>query len=165
MIDGELTARLAGAAGRLLLEVRTSGVFTGMALGAAGDTSANQFLCHAIRAARRDDGLLSEEKTDNAERLIKGGVWIIDPVDGTRAPCVHCVVALARSRAPRTSNALCRSRPAHHASSIAATTRSEGCCESVRASYARFLSSSGSTNQNRARKGESLSVQNVWKPL
>lgn len=82
--DGELAARLAAAAGRLLLEVRASGMFTGKALGLAGDATANQFLCHAIRAARPDDGLLSEEEKDNADRLTKGRVWIIDPVDGTR---------------------------------------------------------------------------------
>jgi len=82
--DGELAARLAMVAGRLLLDVRASGMFTGKALGAAGDATANQFLCHAIRAVRPDDGLLSEEEKDNAARLTKGRVWIIDPVDGTR---------------------------------------------------------------------------------
>ena len=33
---------------------------------------------------RPDDGLLSEESKDTAERLDKSRVWIIDPVDGTR---------------------------------------------------------------------------------
>ncbi|MCR9181177.1 MAG: 3'(2'),5'-bisphosphate nucleotidase CysQ, partial [Erythrobacteraceae bacterium] len=84
MSDGELAAQLAGAAGRLLLQVRDSGTFEGKALGSAGDAMANQFLCHAIRHLRPDDGLLSEEEKDNPERLSKGRVWIIDPVDGTR---------------------------------------------------------------------------------
>jgi 3'(2'), 5'-bisphosphate nucleotidase len=82
--DAELAAHLAEAAGRLLLEVRASGMFAGKSLGAAGDATANQFLCHAIRAMRPEDGLLSEEEKDNPERLSKGRVWIIDPVDGTR---------------------------------------------------------------------------------
>jgi 3'(2'), 5'-bisphosphate nucleotidase len=82
--DGELAAQLAAAAGRLLLAVRTGGLIAGKALGAAGDATANQFLCHALRAARPDDGLLSEEEKDNADRLTKSRVWIIDPVDGTR---------------------------------------------------------------------------------
>ncbi|PKP64568.1 MAG: 3'(2'),5'-bisphosphate nucleotidase CysQ [Alphaproteobacteria bacterium HGW-Alphaproteobacteria-7] len=82
--DGELAARLAQAAGRLLVDVRASGLLAGKALGAAGDAAANQFLCHAIRAARPDDGLLSEEEKDNAARLTQSRVWIIDPVDGTR---------------------------------------------------------------------------------
>ena len=84
MTDAELAAHLAETAGRLLLEVRASGMFEGKALGAAGDATANQFLCHAIRAMRPDDGLLSEEEKDNPERLRKGRVWIVDPVDGTR---------------------------------------------------------------------------------
>jgi 3'(2'), 5'-bisphosphate nucleotidase len=84
MTDAELAAHLAEVAGKLLLDVRASGLLTGKALGIAGDQTANQFLCHAIRAQRPDDGLLSEEEKDNAERLGKSRVWIIDPVDGTR---------------------------------------------------------------------------------
>lgn len=84
MTDAELAAHLAQVAGRILLEVRGSGMFEGKSLGKAGDETANQFLCHAIRAQRPDDGLLSEESKDTAERLSKKRVWIVDPVDGTR---------------------------------------------------------------------------------
>lgn len=84
MTDAELAAHLAGTAGRILLEVRASGVFSPKALGKAGDQTANQFLVHAIREAKPDDGLLSEEEKDNQTRLDKSRVWIIDPVDGTR---------------------------------------------------------------------------------
>lgn len=84
MTDATLAAHLAEAAGRILMEVRATGLFGGKALGAAGDATANQFLCHAIRHLRPDDGLLSEEEKDNPERLAKSRVWIIDPVDGTR---------------------------------------------------------------------------------
>jgi 3'(2'), 5'-bisphosphate nucleotidase len=84
MTDAELAAHLAEVAGRILLEVRASGVFDGKALGKAGDQTANQFLVHALRAQRPDDGLLSEESKDTAERLSKSRVWIVDPVDGTR---------------------------------------------------------------------------------
>lgn len=82
--DAELAAHLAQVAGRILLEVRNSGVFSAKALGKAGDQTANQFLVHALREARPDDGLLSEEEKDNAARLDKSRVWIVDPVDGTR---------------------------------------------------------------------------------
>lgn len=82
--DAELAAQLADVAGRLLLEVRGSGLVEGKALGKAGDQVANQFLIHALRQCRPDDGLLSEECKDTAERLTKDRVWIIDPVDGTR---------------------------------------------------------------------------------
>ena len=82
--DAELAAGLAEAAGRILLEVRTSGLVAGKELGKAGDATANQFLMHAIAQQRPDDGVLSEESKDTAERLTKSRVWIIDPVDGTR---------------------------------------------------------------------------------
>lgn len=84
MNDAELAAHLARIAGRILLEVRDSGVFEGKALGNAGDETANEFLVHALRAARPDDGLLSEEEKDDTSRLAKSRVWIVDPVDGTR---------------------------------------------------------------------------------
>ncbi len=84
MTDAELAAHLAECAGRILLEVRASGMFEGKALGTAGDQTANQFLIHAIQAQRPDDGLLSEESKDTEERLSKSRVWIVDPVDGTR---------------------------------------------------------------------------------
>ncbi len=82
--DAELAAQLAEAAGRLLLVVRDSGLLSLKALGKAGDATANEFLMHALREQRPDDGLLCEEEKDNAERLSASRVWIIDPVDGTR---------------------------------------------------------------------------------
>jgi len=82
--DAELAAQLAAVAGRLLIKVRASGLLSGKALGSAGDATANQFLCHALREQRPDDGLLSEEEKDDAARLAKSRVWIVDPVDGTR---------------------------------------------------------------------------------
>ncbi len=84
MTDAELAVHLAEVAGRLLIEVRSAGVFSPKALGKAGDQTANQFLVHALREQRPDDGLLSEEEKDNFERLAQSRVWIIDPVDGTR---------------------------------------------------------------------------------
>lgn len=84
MTDAELAVHLAEVAGRLLLEVRASGMLSLKALGKAGDATANQFLVHALREQRPEDGLLSEEEKDNPERLGKKRVWIVDPVDGTR---------------------------------------------------------------------------------
>lgn len=84
MGDADLAAHLAETAGRILRDVRASGVFSPAALGAAGDQTANAFLVHALRCARPDDGLLSEEAKCDGTRLIKSRVWIIDPVDGTR---------------------------------------------------------------------------------
>ncbi|MEP7350551.1 MAG: 3'(2'),5'-bisphosphate nucleotidase CysQ [Sphingorhabdus sp.] len=82
--DADLAAHLADVAGKLLLQVRDSGLLTAKALGKAGDQTANQFLIHALAEQRPEDGLLSEESKDTDERLSKSRVWIIDPVDGTR---------------------------------------------------------------------------------
>lgn len=84
MTDAELAAHLAEQAGKILLQVRASGMFEGKSLGKAGDETANQFLVHALRQQRPYDGLLSEESKDTEERLSKERVWIVDPVDGTR---------------------------------------------------------------------------------
>lgn len=84
MTDTDLAADLALSAGRILLDLRESGKFEGKALGKAGDEAANAFLVRALREQRPDDGLLSEESKDTAERLGKSRVWIVDPVDGTR---------------------------------------------------------------------------------
>lgn len=82
--DAELAAHIADVTGKLLITVRESGMLSLKALGKAGDAIANQFLCHALREQRPDDGLLSEEEKDNAARLSQSRVWIVDPVDGTR---------------------------------------------------------------------------------
>ncbi|MGX7952112.1 3'(2'),5'-bisphosphate nucleotidase CysQ [Tsuneonella sp. HG249] len=84
MNDAELAAHLAEHAGRILLEVRDSGRHHGKDLGRAGDAEANAVLVAALRELRPDDGLLSEEEKDNALRLTRERVWIVDPVDGTR---------------------------------------------------------------------------------
>ena len=84
MNDAELAAHLAQVAGNLLLTVRDSGVLSLKSLGKAGDATANQFLVHALREQRPEDGLLSEEEKDNLDRLAFSRTWIVDPVDGTR---------------------------------------------------------------------------------
>ena len=84
MNDGELAAHLADVAGKLLIQIRESAVLSPQALGKAGDATANQFLVHALREQRPNDGLLSEECKDTEDRLSRDRVWIVDPVDGTR---------------------------------------------------------------------------------
>jgi len=84
MTDADLAAQLAEVAGRILRDVRNSGLFAPAALGRAGDAIANRFLCAALREQRPDDGLLSEEEKDCPSRLMRSRVWIVDPVDGTR---------------------------------------------------------------------------------
>jgi 3'(2'), 5'-bisphosphate nucleotidase len=84
MNDNELAAFLAAEAGKILLDLRTSGIFSGKELGKAGDAQANDMLVKKLTELRPDDGLLSEETADTPSRLAKSRVWIIDPLDGTR---------------------------------------------------------------------------------
>jgi 3'(2'), 5'-bisphosphate nucleotidase len=82
--DEQLAARLAKAAGTILLDLRAGGDLAGKELGQAGDQQANAILCREIRAARPADALLSEEEKDNPTRCGQSRVWIVDPLDGTR---------------------------------------------------------------------------------
>ncbi|HEX7823849.1 MAG TPA: inositol monophosphatase family protein, partial [Mycobacterium sp.] len=89
MTDHELAARLATAAGELLLGVRVE--FADAEAGerkAAGDKRAHHFLMEALAAERPDDAVLSEEASEeekaNSRRLTANRVWIVDPLDGTR---------------------------------------------------------------------------------
>jgi 3'(2'), 5'-bisphosphate nucleotidase len=82
--DAQLAARLASEAGALLLDLQKSSALTGKELGNAGDEQANTLLIDALRGARPDDAILSEEEKDDEARLNNKRVWIIDPLDGTR---------------------------------------------------------------------------------
>ena len=82
--DAELAARVADAAGRLLIQLRDDGLVAGAAIGTAGDLLANGLILAAIKQWRPDDSILSEESPDWADRLGKSRVWIVDPLDGTR---------------------------------------------------------------------------------
>lgn len=107
--DHQLAAHAAAAAARLLLDLRRCPPEGGKALGARGDAESNALILELLRAARPDDGILSEESAPDAGRLEKRRVWIVDPLDGTREYCepgrddwaVH--VALAVDGAPAAS--------------------------------------------------------------
>lgn len=73
-------------AGRLLLQVRTTGL-EGKELKNAGDQEANELLLSLLAEHRPGDAVLSEESLashGDTERLTADRVWIIDPLDGTR---------------------------------------------------------------------------------
>lgn len=84
LTDEDLAARLAGEAGRLLVELRDGALMQGMALGRVADQVSNAFILSALRQWRPDDPILSEESRDDLARLGSDRVWIIDPLDGTR---------------------------------------------------------------------------------
>ena len=85
--DHVFAAWAAEQAGRLLLQVRESGL-EGRELKDAGDLASHEFLMKVIAEHRPDDAILSEEEhrgtTSRHDRRTAKRVWIIDPVDGTR---------------------------------------------------------------------------------
>jgi 3'(2'), 5'-bisphosphate nucleotidase len=85
MTDHEVAARLATAAGKLLLDVRTELAGANETeRKAVGDKRSHDFLMEALAAERPGDAVLSEEGADNPVRLTAERVWIVDPLDGTR---------------------------------------------------------------------------------
>ncbi len=86
--DHALAARLARAAGDLLVDLRSRRTAEGADPGAMkdeGDRSSHDLLMAGL-AERIDagDAVLSEEGKDDPVRLDRSRVWIVDPLDGTR---------------------------------------------------------------------------------
>lgn len=77
-------ARLARAAGQLLLQLREDGGLSGVWLGDRGDITANRLLLDLLAASHAADAVLSEEAADSPVRLGVARVWVVDPLDGTR---------------------------------------------------------------------------------
>lgn len=49
------------------------------------DLAADRLLTERLRQARRDYGWLSEETADDKDRLSRNRIFVVDPIDGTRA--------------------------------------------------------------------------------
>ncbi len=87
--DATLLADIVRDAGRLALSMWrtelknwTKGVSSPVS---EADIAVNDLLEKALRSATPDYGWLSEESADDAQRLDRRLVWIVDPIDGTRA--------------------------------------------------------------------------------
>lgn len=88
--DLELLEDAARAAGEIALRHFRAGIETvekpgGLGPVTAADLEIDRMLRAELTAARPDYGWLSEESEDGAERLAAERVFIIDPIDGTRA--------------------------------------------------------------------------------
>ncbi len=77
-------ARLAAAAGRMLVEFRETSDLAGRALAERGDRLADDMILAELAALHPTDAVLSEESHDDLGRLEAERVWIIDPLDGSR---------------------------------------------------------------------------------
>jgi 3'(2'), 5'-bisphosphate nucleotidase len=71
-------------AGRRVMNLRAEGRWEAKMLADIGDQAADGFLQGFVRGRYPEDGLLSEETVDSAERLSKTRTWIVDPLDGTQ---------------------------------------------------------------------------------
>lgn len=88
--DRALLVEAAAAAGAIALRFfrRDPGVWEkdgGLGPVTEADLAVDRALAQRLRAARPDYGWLSEETTDGPERLSRRRVFIVDPIDGTRA--------------------------------------------------------------------------------
>ena len=77
-------ARIATAAGELLLELRETSELTGSALKDEADRRAHDRIMELLGETYPDDPILSEEGRDDTARLSSSRAWIVDPLDGTR---------------------------------------------------------------------------------
>lgn len=75
---GELALRMFGTH----LRSWTKGVSSPVS---EADIAVNDLIEQRLRDAGPEDGWLSEESADDAGRLSRRRVWIVDPIDGTRA--------------------------------------------------------------------------------
>ena len=85
--DHAISARVATDAGKLLLDIRERLFSQGAdswTVKDTGDLEAHRFIMKALQQEFPDDGILSEEGSDDLARLEKERVWIVDPLDGTR---------------------------------------------------------------------------------
>ncbi|MBM7070148.1 3'(2'),5'-bisphosphate nucleotidase CysQ [Actibacterium sp. 188UL27-1] len=88
--DLELLIQAAHASGNIATRFWTDGHKTWDKPGDAGpvteaDLAVDAMLHDTLRAARPNYGWLSEETEDNTKRLTQDTIFIIDPIDGTRA--------------------------------------------------------------------------------
>ena len=83
LVEHAHAARMAEAAGRLLLELRTTDL-TDRELRDEADRRSHDALLTMLAEAFPDDAVLSEEGRDDKARVDAARVWIVDPLDGTR---------------------------------------------------------------------------------
>ena len=84
--DRQLASRVATEAGAMLVRLRDELDARGTHywdMKDEGDVAGHRYIIDALRSARPDDVILSEEGTDDRRRLSADRVWIVDPIDGT----------------------------------------------------------------------------------
>lgn len=82
--DLAFAIEIAREAGRRVVGLRNEKRWEGKMLADIGDQAADGLLQGYLRGRCPQDGLLSEETVDSADRLAKARAWIVDPLDGTQ---------------------------------------------------------------------------------
>ena len=94
MNDLDLILDAAREAGALAVRLRAAGLEIDYKSGNSPVTNADHatdaLLTRRLREARPDYGWLSEETADNTDRLTKQTIFVVDPIDGTRAFLKDC---------------------------------------------------------------------------
>jgi myo-inositol-1(or 4)-monophosphatase len=107
--DLDLIVEAAREAGALILEYRARGLNVEYKENNSpvsdADLAADALLKTRLRAARPDYGWLSEETADDPERLDRRRIFLVDPIDGTRAyvkdkPWFSVCIAVVEDGAP-----------------------------------------------------------------
>jgi 3'(2'), 5'-bisphosphate nucleotidase len=85
-IERDLTFAIEAArdAGKRALGLRALDRWEGKMLADIGDQACDGYVQGLVLGRYPEDGILSEETVDSAERLGKHRTWIIDPLDGTK---------------------------------------------------------------------------------
>jgi 3'(2'), 5'-bisphosphate nucleotidase len=76
-------SEIATGAGDVLRTIRSRGGDPA-AMKTAGDAGAQHYIAEQLARRFPGDAILSEEATDESDRLTNRRVWIVDPLDGTR---------------------------------------------------------------------------------
>lgn len=82
--DQDLAFHLASGIGDIVRGTRAGGMLHGRSLARVSNEVAQLWTDEVLAVHRPDDGVLSEDVTDNLSRLQRSRVWIIDVIDGTK---------------------------------------------------------------------------------
>lgn len=82
--DQDLAYFLATGIGEILRGTRAGGLLRGRSLARTATDVAQRWTDEVLSVNRPEDGMLSEDATDDLTRLERSRVWIIDVIDGTK---------------------------------------------------------------------------------
>jgi 3'(2'), 5'-bisphosphate nucleotidase len=82
--DQDLAYFLATGIGDIVKGTRAGGLLRGRSLARVATEVAQSWTDEVLAVHRPDDGVLSEDASDDLSRLEKSRVWIIDVIDGTK---------------------------------------------------------------------------------